>query len=552
MKVLLIGLDGMTFDIARPLMDAGEMATLAALERRGVSATMMSTVPPISAPAWVTFLTGNNPGRHGLFNFQNLDLSRYTHFSDTLVNSSYIRGKTLLDHASAAGKRILSYRLPITYPPWPINGVLVSGQPVPDRLRAYASPPEVAATLPPLSVLSHDELVRAKKAGDIAAIDRCNAYELEVMDQITRRAIADGTDLIVTLTGIPDGLHHSFWHLHDPRSPLHDPRASEHDRSIIRRWYVEIDRMVGRWLQSLGEEWAVIVLSDHGGGPAATRNLNLNYVLAERGFLRPVSASRVRMANRVARQADTVRRWLGGKKNWLKNHLPAAVQSQIRQRLNGTGRVDWAHTQAYAVPIFFPVTGVNLNVRGRQPQGIVAPGAEYERLRDEIIAALAELRDPETGAVLCGTIRKKEEVHSGPHLDNIPDILLMTPEGIDGGHDVDQLFSPVSEGTLRNLSGTHKMEGIFLAAGAPFRSGARLETVGLGDVLPTALHLAGVAIPDDIDGRVLSAALAPEWVAAHPVATTAAHADADGDGNALSAGEEREMRKFLQDLGYIE
>src|SRR6185295_9043685 len=263
---------------------------------------------------------------------------RYTHLSDSLVNSSYIRGKTLLDHAGAAGKRILSYRLPITYPPWPINGVLVSGQPVPDRPRAYASPPEVAATLPPLSLFSHDELARVKKVGDIEAIDRCNAYELEVMDQITRRAIADGSDLIVTLTGIPDGLHHSFWHLHDPASPLHDPSAPEHHRNIIQRWYAEIDRMVGGWVRSLDDEWAVIVLSDHGGGPPATRLLNLNYVLAEHGYLKPVSPSRVRMANAVARRADALRRWLGGKKNWLKNHLPAAVQGQIRQRLNGTGR----------------------------------------------------------------------------------------------------------------------------------------------------------------------------------------------------------------------
>jgi hypothetical protein len=96
------------------------------------------------------------------------------------------------------------------------------------------------------------------------------------------------------------------------------------------------------------------------------------------------------------------------------------------------------------------------------------------------------------------------------------------------------------------------MEGIFFAAGAPFRAGARLDAVGLGDILPTALHLAGVAIPDDIDGGVLTSALTPEYLAAHPVATTATRAGGGDDGDALSAGEEHEMRKFLQDLGYIE
>jgi arylsulfatase A-like enzyme len=96
------------------------------------------------------------------------------------------------------------------------------------------------------------------------------------------------------------------------------------------------------------------------------------------------------------------------------------------------------------------------------------------------------------------------------------------------------------------------MEGIFFAAGTPFRSGTRLETVTLDDILPTALHLAGVAIPDDIDGSVLADALAPQYLAAHPVATTAVRIGDGDDGDALSAGEEQEMRKFLQDLGYIE
>jgi predicted AlkP superfamily phosphohydrolase/phosphomutase len=551
MKVLVIGLDGMTFDVARPLMDAGEMATLASLERRGVSATLQSTYPPISAPAWVTFLTGNNPGRHGIYNFQNLDLSRYSSFSETLVNSTYFRGKTLLDHAGAEGKRILAYRIPLTYPAWAINGLLVSGPPTPDRKRAYTMPADQASNLPPMTLLSHDELARAKRAGDIAAIDACNAYELKVMDEVTRRAIDDGTDVIVTFTGIPDGLHHSFWHLHDPASPFHDPAASAHDKNVIRRWYVEIDRMIAGWLAGLGDEWAVVVLSDHGGGPAPTRYLNVNHVLAERGYLKPTSASRAQVARLVSRQVNALRRRIPGKV-WLKNHLPAVLKSQVRQLRNGTSRIEWGATRAYAVPIFFPVTGINLNVRGRQPQGIVEPGAEYERVRDEIMTIVSVLRDPTTGAALCRRVLRKEEVLAGPHLDNVPDILLVTLEGIDGGHEVDQLLTAVPEAMLRNVSGSHTMEGIFFAAGAPFQVGRCLETVDLGDILPTVLHLAGVAIPDDIDGGVLTEALVPEYLAAHPVATAAARAGGGDDGDALSAGEEHEMRKFLQDLGYIE
>src|SRR5207245_9544754 len=96
---------------------------------RGGRPRLRSTCPPVSAPAWVTFLTGKQPGKHGVFNFQNLDGRRYSGFSETLVNSSYFRGTTLLDHLGrVSGIRSLAYRIPMTYPPWDVpNGVVVSG-----------------------------------------------------------------------------------------------------------------------------------------------------------------------------------------------------------------------------------------------------------------------------------------------------------------------------------------------------------------------------------------------------------------------------------------
>src|SRR5439155_3387536 len=136
-RALVFGVDAATFEVIDPLVAAGKMPALAGLMARGVRAGLRSTWPPVSAPAWVTFLTGKQPGKHGVFNFQNLDGHRYSGFSETLVNSSYFRGDTLLDHLGRVSDvRSLAYRIPMTYPAWDVpNGVLVSGPPLPDRRR---------------------------------------------------------------------------------------------------------------------------------------------------------------------------------------------------------------------------------------------------------------------------------------------------------------------------------------------------------------------------------------------------------------------------------
>src|SRR5207253_3930786 len=216
------------------------------------------------APAWVTFLTGKHPGKHGVFNFQNLDGGRYTGFSERLVNSSYFRGTTLLDHVGRATElRALAYRIPMTYPAWNVpNGVVVSGPPVPDRRRAYAAPAHIEAEIGTASPLSHDELETAKRARDVERIDACNRFELDLLERTMARYIAAGTELVIGFTGIPDGLHHSFWGLHDARSPVHEPDASPALRTIVERWYEEIDATIGRILRGCDDDTAVIVLSD--------------------------------------------------------------------------------------------------------------------------------------------------------------------------------------------------------------------------------------------------------------------------------------------------
>ena len=551
-RTVIFGLDGATFDVIDPLLAAGRMPALAALIARGVKAPLRSTVPPVSAPAWVTFLTGKHPGKHGVFNFQNLDARRYSGFSETLVNSSFFRGTTLLDHVGAAGGiRQLAYRVPMTFPAWDVpNAIVVSGPPVPDRRRAYARPVAVEAELGTVSPLSHDELNTAKRNRDVDAVDGCNRFELDLLERVARDHLGRGTELMVLFTGIPDGLHHNFWAFHDPDSPLHEPDAPANLRTLITRWYVEIDAAIGRLLADLDDDTAVMVISDHGGGPAPTRHLNLNAFLRERGDLVAAGQGRAQVASGVRRLVDRARQQVP-MRMWLKRNLPERALRRLRGLRNATAAIAWEQTRAYAMPIYYPITGVWVNLRGRQPKGTVAPGAEYEALRDELAVALRGLRDPTTGAPLLVGVWRREEVYQGSHAVDAPDLIMQTAAGLHGGFDLDRLVTDVPAATLRSVNGSHTPEGIFVAAGGPFRRGVTVDAPSLADVLPTAVHLVGGTLPDDLDGRVIDAALEPAWVAAHPVQTGAHQAGRDGR-EALSQDDEAEMRKFLQGLGYVE
>ena len=550
-RTLVFGVDGATFEVIDPLVAAGKMPALAGLMARGVRAGLRSTCPPVSAPAWTTFLTGKQPGKHGVFCFQNFDARHYSGFSETLVNSSHFRGKTLLDHAAeAAPIRTLSYRIPMTYPPWDIpNGVVVSGFPLPDRRQTYVRPAEAAAELGPASPLSYDETAAAMKTLDVATLEASNRVELEGLERAVGRYLARGFELVIGFTGIPDTLHHGFWAFHHAASPLHDPAAPSGARTIIERAYAEIDATIGRLTVGLDDDTAVIVVSDHGGGPAPFRHVNLNAFLAARGYLEQAAAGRARVATTVGRVLERGRLALPGRL-WLKRRLPERLGRSLRALRKATGAIAWERTRAYAIPIHYPVSGVWVNVAGRQPKGIVAPGEEYEQLRRTLARELAGLRDPDTGAPLVARVALREEVYAGPHAVDAPDLIVETTAGYHGGSDLDRLVSPVPPAVLRRNNGSHTFEGILVAAGGPFRQGVALDAPSLADVLPTALHLLGVPLPDDLDGRVVEEALDAAYLATHPVSVTAAR-HANG-GPAAGDEDEEEMRRYLQGLGYVE
>ena len=151
-RLLIIGIDGATYDVLDPMIARGVLPNLAALMKRGFRAGLRSTIPPNSAAAWATFITGKNPGRHGVLRFQatrpTQDIGiEFRPGAYTFLNSDSIAGRRLWDVLGAAGKRVAVMNVPMTYPPRPLNGIMITGLLTPPGAKDFTWPPELAHSL---------------------------------------------------------------------------------------------------------------------------------------------------------------------------------------------------------------------------------------------------------------------------------------------------------------------------------------------------------------------------------------------------------------------
>ena len=122
-KIMVIALDGATFDIIQPMIDRGELPNLSKLMSEGTYDKLLSTIPPETGPAFVTFMTGTNPGRHGITRFVRKSVNQE---NAEVLNSSHIASKTIWELLSEHGKKLIVLNIPFTFPPIPINGAMVS------------------------------------------------------------------------------------------------------------------------------------------------------------------------------------------------------------------------------------------------------------------------------------------------------------------------------------------------------------------------------------------------------------------------------------------
>jgi predicted AlkP superfamily phosphohydrolase/phosphomutase len=506
-RVLVVGLDGVGWHDMRRICATGPAAG-----RRGheaVTGPLASTVHPHSPTAWSSFLTGMNPGKHGIYDF----LRRRTGQYDIEVVSTRTRGgRALWSILSEAGISCGVMNVPMTYPPEKVRGFFVSGTFTSDPAGALTWPRSIGDELTrvlgaPYRADAHlSDLTAAVNPGDHRVLDAFIERVLAVEDA-RLRAMVHLIDrhrprcAVYVATGT-DRVQHSAWD--DP------PRLAPIYRAA--------GRAIEELMRAMGEETTLIVMSDHGGAPL-TRVMDITRWLEREGYWvgqrdpltrEALAGAAVRGALRLAKAT-----WPRGLRAALKARVPSARGLALRYRR--AVPPDWSRTRAFAEGTYGNVV---LNLRGREPRGIVAPGAEYTALCEDIRERLLAVVDPVTRARPVERVCLREELYHGPRVHEAPDVIAVLARGYQMVGDVLGLTHDPGDAEWTGcfasaqpnrfgLTGTHGPVGGFVACGPGIvRRPGTAFPAHITDLAPTILTLFGVPVPEDMDGRVLAEILA--------------------------------------------
>ncbi len=554
MKVFVVGLDGATLDLIAPWAKKGKLPNLSKLMEEGCHGVLETVIPPLSGPAWVSFMTGKNPGAHCIFDFMYRSKGSY--------DVSYIDGqhqrkfsKNLWQILSEYSKKVAVVNVMVTWPPHEVNGIMITGG---------LTPPDREFTYP---LELKNELEKEIGGYLISPIGGYTVGEgdterlVEKLHEMEENRIAATLylmkryewDFFMVLFGGTDVIQHETWKYMDPEHPGYTRESNIKFGSEILKMYQKMDTAIGQILDISDDDTYFIIVSDHGFGPLHTQ-MYINTWLVEKGFLCFKETLAVK-----------VKRWMFSNSINLWKLYPIVLRLGFDRIKNlfwgGRGEkaldtmflsqkdIDWSKTIAYSRGTLGQIF---INLEGREPRGIVKK-EEYEQVRDNIIEELKKLRAPKNGADPFERIYKKEEIYSGKYLDDMPDIVFIPKRGYAAIERFQFLSNNVFEDS--RASGQHQMDGVFFIKGPDINAGKSLTKSKIYDVAPTILHILGLPVPEDMDGKVLKEIFrgdgelgksvvyrkSPEK---NPVSENVAE-------KALSSEDEAKIRERLRGLGYL-
>src|SRR4030042_3248024 len=416
-KLFVIGLDAATLDIITPLMKEGLLPTFQTLCEKGAWGELTSTLHPLSPPAWTSFITGKNPGKHGIYDFV---VHKPNSYELEYTYGGMRKGLSIWKLLSIAGKRVVVLNVPMTFPPEPVNGVLISG---------FDSPGTDSDFAFPTSIL--EEITRA--VGRYQLRDYPQGHNpdsfLEHIESLFdfRRKLTHymmdnyDWDFFMMVFGELDVVQHAYWQYTDPAFQSISRTEREKYGHVIRDMYIKMDSALGELFSKLSEDTTILVMSDHGAGPCY-KAVFINKWLEEKGLLTYADLKGkgyyLELLKKIHHTVKTTIPPTG--LEWMKRTFPT-LRQKVKSKIVFSD-IDWAKTKVWTFGR--ESTTLFINVKGKFPLGTVNPGSEYEDLKSWLIKALSSLVDTDTGESAVERIYGGEEVYHGDCMDNAPDLLV--------------------------------------------------------------------------------------------------------------------------------
>ncbi|HYU57330.1 MAG TPA: alkaline phosphatase family protein [Actinomycetota bacterium] len=453
-RVAVIGLDCGTPQLLFDRLQ-DELPNISNLMARSMWGELESITPPITIPAWACAMSGTTPGRLGIYGMRNRKDTTYDGLS--IATSGAVTQPQLWDLLGAAGKKSLLIGVPPGYPPKPVEGWRISCFLTPPSAKSYTWPEDLAAEVEAEVGEYIFDIPNFREKGERFVLDQVYAMT-ERRFKVARRFIREKPwDYFMLVEMGPDRLHHVFWHYCDPAHPKYVP-GNEFE-TAFRDYYRYLDREVGSLLEAIPDDAVTILMSDHGARPMIG-GICFNDWLMREGYLAMTSS--------------------------LDGATPI-----------GKAPIDWTKTTAWGDGGYYGRLFVNL--KGREPDGVVDP-ADYEKVRDDLIAKLEAMPGPE-GRPLGTIVYRPQDVY--------PEVRGVAPDLIVYFGDLEwRSVGTVGTGdvyTFENDTGpdgaNHAQHGVFMMTGAPGQPAGRQEGLRLIDIGPTLMKLYGLEEPEGVQGR---------------------------------------------------